>query len=33
MESSIVCVVDGSQDPELVLAVVNVARLRRRRGS
>ena len=33
MESSIVCVVDGSQDPQPVLAVVNVARLRQGSGS
>jgi hypothetical protein len=33
MESSIVCGVDGSKDPEPALPVVNFARLRRRRGS
>jgi hypothetical protein len=33
MERSIVCGVHGSQDPEPTLAVVNFARLRRRRGS
>jgi hypothetical protein len=33
MESSIVCDVEGSKDPELVLAVVTFARLHRHRGS
>ena len=33
MESSIVCGVEGSQDPELALAVVNFARLRQGSGS
>jgi hypothetical protein len=33
MERSIVCGVDGSQDPEPVLAVANVARLRHGSGS
>jgi hypothetical protein len=30
MESSIFCGADGSKDPELALAVRNLARLRRR---